>query len=229
MPPPLADLAVTGPALAYARGLVADIARVRAGRLPASALEGCVFYGPPGTGKTLLARCIAAEAGVPFVATSVGEWFSTTNGFLDGVIRGIDAFCDALLQAARADGTAIGFLDELDALPDRATLSSRGRDWWTPVVNHALLRIQALREAGVVLLAATNLLDRIDAALLRPGRFDRSHWVGPPDEAARVVILRGHLGPDLPQADLVPAARLAGQATGAVLAGHVKAARARAR
>ena len=228
-PPPLVDLAVTGPSRDWALGLVADIDRVRAGALPASALEGAVFCGPPGTGKTLLARSIAAEARVPFLETSVGTWFATTNGYLDGVIKGIDAFCDGLLQAARADVTAIGFLDELDGLPSRDNLSQRGRDWWTSVINHALLRIQALREAGVVLLAATNHLDNLDAALLRPGRFDRTFWIGPPDEAARIAILRAHLGTDLADADLGPAARLASGATGAVLAGHVKAARAAAR
>jgi cell division protease FtsH len=222
--PPLDDLAVTGPARDWALGLVADIGRVRAGALPASALEAAVFFGPPGTGKTLLALCIAAEARVPFLQTSVGAWFAT-NGYLDGVIKCIDAFCDGLLQAARAHGTAVGYFDECDALPSRDNLSHRGRDWWTPVINHALLRIQALREAGVVLLAATNHLHNLDAALLRPGRFDRTFWVGPPDEAARVAILRAHLAGDLPEADLVPAARLSSGATGAVLAGHVKAAR----
>ena len=224
----LADLAVTGGARDWALGLVADIGRARAGVLPASALEGAVFFGPPGTGKTLLASCIAAEARVPFLQTSVGTWFST-NGHLDGVIKSIDAFCDGLLQLRRADATAIGFLDELDSLPSREKMSNHGRDWWTPVLNHGLLRIQSLREAGVVLLAATNHLDNIDPALLRPGRFDRTFWIGPPDETARVAILRAHLGTDLADADLVPAARLASGATGAVLAGNVKAARAAAR
>lgn len=226
--PRLSELAGYGPAHGWATALVADIARVRRGELRAELLEGAVFFGIPGTGKTTLARAIAVEAGVPFVMTSVAEWFSGSSGHLDGVIKAAERFFDALGLAAKANGTAIGFLDELDALPNRSRLSDRGADWWLPVITFALLRVEALRRAGVVLLAATNDLSRVDAALLRPGRFDRQFEIAAPDAGARLGILRVHLGADLAAADLSPAVRLSEGATGAVLAGCVRAARRQA-
>lgn len=222
---PLAELTGYGEAHDWAIAAVADVARVRRGEMEASLLEGAVFFGPPGTGKTQLARALAAGAGVRFVETSVGQWFSRSAGHLDGVIKMIDAFCDALAVAAKADGTAVGFLDEIDALPNRARLSDRGADWWLPVVTHALIRFETLRRSGVILLAATNDLSRVDAALLRPGRFDRQFLIEAPDEAGRIGILRDHLGDDLAGIDLTQAARLSPGATGAILAGCVRAAR----
>ncbi|MER2292044.1 AAA family ATPase [Methylobacterium brachiatum] len=226
--PPLAELAGYGPAHGWATALVSDIARVRRGEMRASLLEGAVLFGIPGTGKTTFARALAAEAGVPFVTTSVAEWFTGSSGHLDGVVKSAASFFDALGVAAKANGTAVGFLDELDALPNRSRLSDRGADWWLPVITFVLLRVEEVRRAGVVLLAATNDLSRVDAALLRPGRFDRQFEIGPPDADARLAILRVHLGDDLRDADLAPAIRLSEGATGAVLAGYVRAARRRA-
>jgi hypothetical protein len=156
---PLAALTGLGEAHAWATDLVACIERVRAGRLPASALEGCVLFGRPGTGKTSLARSVAAAAGIPFIETSVGAWFSTSSGNLDGVVKAVDKFCDSLVLAAKAAGTgglAIGFVDELDALPHRGRLSDRGADWWLPVVTHTLTRVESLRQRGIILIAVTN-------------------------------------------------------------------------
>lgn len=229
--PPLESLRGYGEVHDWALGLVADIEQVRAGKLPASSLDAAVLFGPPGTGKTTLAKSIAASAGVPFRFSSVGAWFSSSPGYLDSIVKQIDAFADELLMGARKSGagTAIGFLDELDALPNRDQLSPRNADYWLPIITHCLVRWEALRRAGIVLLGATNNLVRVDPALLRPGRFDRSVFIGPPDETGRVDILRSHLGRDLPHADLSAAARLCPGATGAVLAGYVKSARARAR
>lgn len=226
--PRLADLTGYGPAHEWATTLVADIDRVRRGELKAELLEGALLHGIPGTGKTSFARAVAAEARIPFLITSVAAWFSGSSGHLDGVIKAADAFFDQLSVAAKANGTALGFMDELDALPNRSRLSDRGADWWLPVVTHVLLRVEALRRAGVVLLAATNDVSRVDSALLRPGRFDRTFEIAPPDAQARLGILRNHLGPDLGQVDLAPAVRLSQGATGAILAGSVRAARRRA-
>jgi ATP-dependent Zn protease len=215
----------------WALALLADIALVKAGKLDPAELEGAVFLGPPGTGKTLLARSIASEAGVPFLSTSVARWFGGTEGYLNNIIQEIDRFCDALLLAIRSGNTrtAIGFLDEIDALPSRARLGSRNADFWTTVITHCLMRWEELRRAGIILIGATNHADHVDPALLRPGRFDRQFEILPPDEAGRLGILTMHLGSDLAGTDLTLAARLSHGASGAVLAGHVKAARRRAR
>ena len=225
---PLHQLTGYGEAQVWATQLVADIARVRAGTMQASLLEGAIFFGVPGTGKTTIAKAIAQAANVPFYSTSVGDWFASSPGHLDGVIKAAAVFFDALAVASRSSGTAVGFIDELDALPNRARLSDRGADWWLPIVTFCLIRIEELRHAGIVLLAATNHIDRIDAALLRPGRFDRSFEIFPPDEAGRLGILHLHLGPDFADVDLTPLARLSHGMTGAVLAGCVRAARRKA-
>lgn len=226
---PLDRLTGYGEAHAWAIRTVADIARVRRGEMPASCLEGAVLFGPPGTGKTTLARSLARASGVVCIETSVGQWFANSPGFLDSITKQIAQFCDRLELAAKQDGCAIGFCDELDALPNRSRLDDRNASWWNTVITYCLLRFEALRKAGVVLIGATNHLDRIDAALLRPGRFDRQFLIAPPDEAGRLGILRVHLGDDLGGADLTAASRLSHGMTGATLAGCVRAARSRAR
>lgn len=226
---PLDRLTGYGEAHAWATRTVADIARVRRGEMPASALEGAVLYGPTGTGKTTLARSLAQASGIVCIETNVGSWFANSPGFLDSITKQIAQFCDRLEVAAKQDGCAIGFCDELDALPNRARLDDRNASWWGTVVSYCLIRFEAARKAGVILIGATNHLDRVDAALLRPGRFDRQFLIAPPDEAGRLGVLRIHLGDDLADADLTSAARLSSGMTGAALAGCVRAARSRAR
>lgn len=225
---PLDQLTGYGEAHAWATRTVADIARVRRGEIAASTLEGAVLFGPPGTGKTLLARSLAQASGVVFVETSVGAWFAGSPGFLDSIVKQIAQFCDRLALAAKQDGCAIGFCDELDALPNRERMDERSASWWNTVVTYCLIRFESLRKAGVILIGATNHLDKVDAAILRPGRFDRQFAIAPPNEAGRVGILRSHLGEDLAGIDLTPAARLSSGMTGATLAACVRAARSRA-
>ncbi|MGO4287340.1 AAA family ATPase [Bosea sp. TAB14] len=225
--PLLADLAGYGEAKAWCLDMLADIAAVRDAALSAGELESAVFHGPPGTGKTLLARSLARTTRLPLVQTSVGAWFQQKSGHLGDVIQLIDE----AFTRAKNSAPSILFLDELDAIPDRRSMDSRAREWWTSVVTSLLLQIDAARASkrGVILLAATNHLEHIDPALLRPGRFDQQFRIDPPDTAGLAGIMRSHLGADCPDADLMSLARLMPGATGADVTGIVRTARRRAR
>lgn len=161
---------------------------------------------------------------MPLVNTSLGRIFATTTGHLDTVIKGLDA----AFSEARAVAPSVLFIDELDSLPDRATLSDRGRDWWSPVCNHFLKLLDEQRH-GVIVLAATNLVGRIDAAILRPGRIDRHFKVELPTEPELVMILRLYLHDEFSEDEISSLAPLAQGLTGAGVALAVKTARAEAR
>lgn len=225
--PLLRDLSGYGAARDWCLATLADIEPVRAGTLSAGELESAVFYGPPGTGKTTLARSLAKTARIPLIETSVAAWFQHREGALGDFLQQVaDVFA-----RARSAAPCVLFLDELDSLPDRAQLDSRGKSWWSSAVGGVLLECSRIREAknGVVLLGATNHLANIDAALLRPGRFDRRFRIDPPDAAGLAGIMRSHLGEDCPEADVAALARLMPGRTGADVAGMVREARRFAR
>lgn len=162
------------------------------------------------------------------MATSVGQWFAQSPGYLDSIIKKIDE----TFAAARAVAPAIIFLDELDAVPSRAKISPRGADWWLPVITHLLTTLDGAmsgKTEKLVLVAATNHGDRIDSALTRPGRFGSIINIGVPDAPAMAGILRQHLGPDLAESDLSGVAERAAGGTGAMAVAWVRAARRRAR
>lgn len=152
--------------------------------------RGVVLHGPPGTGKTLLASAIARASGANLVTVNGPEIFSKWLGESEEHVR--DAF-----QMARQSAPTVVLLDQLDAMaPIRASGSSNPAS--ERVVNQLLIELDGLRGAAhIVVVAATNRLDIVDPALLRPGRLGLQVRVGLPDRDARLRILQIHLGPDV--------------------------------
>jgi ATP-dependent Zn protease len=226
--PALETLTGYGEARTWAEEIIRDVEDRRAGHAPVAALESCLLFGPPGTGKTSLAKALAKAAGLPFVTTSVAEWFSASDGHLGAVVKEQKKF----LASLRATRPCVAFIDELDALPSRGSLTgSTNGDFWAPVITGMLLGIDALRQTcpDVVLIAATNFLDKVDPALRRPGRFDRLIEIAPPDVEGLAGILRAHLKGDLADVDLSHVAQLLLGRVGADAAQVVNSARRRAR
>ncbi len=147
--------------------------------------RGILMYGPPGCGKTLLARAVANESGANFISIKGPQVYSKWVGESEKMIRDI-------FRRAKQVAPTIIFFDEIDALAPRRSLQDTTRVSEN-VVSQLLSEMSGLEELhGVVVLAATNRPDIIDPALLRPGRFDRFVLVEPPDEKARLEILKMH-------------------------------------
>ncbi len=150
--------------------------------------KGIILYGDPGTGKTLLAKAVAGEANVPFYAVSGSDFVQIYVGVGAGRIR-------SLFKKARSHGRAVIFIDEIDAIgKKRDNGSGGGSDEKDQTLNALLTEMSGFNETeGIVIIAATNRLDMLDPALLRPGRFDRHIEVTLPDVSAREKILKLHL------------------------------------
>src|SRR5207302_6119328 len=180
-------------------------------RLGGTVPKGVLLVGPPGTGKTLLARAVAGEAGVPFFSVAASEFVEMIVGV--GASRVRDLF-----QKARAAAPAIIFIDELDAIGRARSSAMRlgGHDEQEQTLNPLLTEMDGLHgREGVIVIAATNRADVLDAALLRPGRFDRRVMVQPPDRAGRTAILAIHTR-TVPLAADVDLVSLGSQTPGAV-------------
>jgi cell division protease FtsH len=150
--------------------------------------KGCLLAGPPGTGKTLLAKAIAGEAGVPFFSCSASEFVELFVGV--GASRVRDLFVNANKVAP-----CIIFIDEIDAIGKARGNQPMmgGNDEREQTINQLLTEMDGFKEnTGVIVIAATNRADILDAALLRPGRFDRRITVEYPDCAGRAAILAVH-------------------------------------
>lgn len=226
--PLLSELPLTSSVRDWSNQTLTDLEEVESQTLPPEALVFAALEGPPGTGKSLIAESLAATAEWNFVSTSVGAWFATSDGALGGVAKKLRAFVDSVLAAE----PAIGFLDELDALPSRETLDKRSRDWWTPIITLFLVEIDRLRKSGkrVMLLGASNYYDRLDPALIRPGRLAQRVSVLPPSTDAETLdLLRHFLGKDLSEAEIEKLVRFSVGATPAAVEGWSKSAKARAR
>ncbi|CAD6339735.1 unnamed protein product [Miscanthus lutarioriparius] len=149
--------------------------------------KGVLLVGPPGTGKTLLAKAIAGEAGVPFFSLSGSEFIEMFVGV--GASRVRDLF-----NKAKANAPCLVFIDEIDAVGrQRGTGIGGGNDEREQTLNQLLTEMDGFSgDSGVIVIAATNRPEILDAALLRPGRFDRQVSVGLPDVRGREEILRVH-------------------------------------
>jgi cell division protease FtsH len=173
--------------------------------------KGVLLHGPPGTGKTLLAKAIAHESGAQFFAQSAASFVEMFAGLGAARIR-------RLFAVARKHEPAIIFIDELDAVGGRRGADISGEKDQT--LNQLLVEMDGFSSSGrVVVIAASNLLEKLDPALLRPGRFDRQVFVMPPDIKGREGVLAVHTrGKPLRDVDLSLVAQQTSGLTGADLA-----------
>jgi len=187
-----------------------DPARFKA--LGATVPKGILLHGPPGTGKTLLAKAVAGESGAQFFSQSAASFVEMFAGLGAARIR-------RLFGEARKHRPAIIFIDELDAVGGQRGSDSNGEREQT--LNQLLVEMDGFNTSGdLVVIAASNLLDKLDPALLRPGRFDRQIFVSPPDVTGREAVLKVHSRskPLEPDVDLATVARQTAGLTGADLA-----------
>ena len=156
-------------------------------RLGARIPKGILLVGPPGTGKTLLAKAVAGEAGVPFFSISGSDFVEMFVGV--GASRVRDLFEDA-----KKNAPCIVFIDEIDAVARRrGTGMGGGHDEREQTLNQMLVEMDGFGvNEGIIVMAATNRVDILDPAIMRPGRFDRKVGVGRPDVGGREEILQVH-------------------------------------
>ena len=157
-------------------------------RLGAKIPKGVLLVGPPGTGKTLLAKAIAGEAGVPFFSTSGSEFVEMFVGVGASRVR-------ALFEQATKNAPCLVFIDEIDAVGrHRGSGYGGGNDEREQTLNQLLVEMDGFAiNKGVIIIAATNRVDVLDNALLRPGRFDRQVYIDLPDLKGREAILSKYM------------------------------------
>ena len=170
--------------------------------------KGVILVGPPGTGKTLLAKAVAGEAGVPFFSISGSDFVEMFVGV--GASRVRDLF-----EEAKKNAPCIVFIDEIDAVARRrGTGMGGGHDEREQTLNQLLVEMDGFGvNEGIIVLAATNRVDILDPAILRPGRFDRKIAVGRPDVVGREEILKVH-SKDKPMGEDVDLRRVARTTSG---------------
>jgi cell division protease FtsH len=180
-------------------------------KLGAKVPKGILLHGPPGTGKTLLAKAVAKESGAHFYSQSAAAFVEMFAGLGAARIR-------RLFAIARDHRPAVVFIDEIDAVGGQRGADNNSEREQT--LNQLLVEMDGFGTTGdLVVIAASNLLEKLDPALLRPGRFDRQIFVSPPDVAGREAILKVHTnGKPLGEVDLETIARQTAGLTGADLA-----------
>ncbi|UGY04319.1 AAA family ATPase [Bradyrhizobium quebecense] len=194
--------------------------------------HGICVAGPPGTGKSVWARSLARLCNCPIIFSSVPSWFvAGKTGYLDDCIRAVQKTFDTAAAAALAHGVAILMLDEVDALPSRAS-AGRNSDFWSAILAEVLLRLDSgssSSRTGVIVISATNRPSALDDALLRPGRLERMVVLGPADAPGILSMLKFQVNGEVGESDLVEVAQLMGRATAAEVMATVREGRAIAR
>jgi hypothetical protein len=225
--PSLEELEGYGKAKVWGLELARDLADFKVGRLTWDEVDhkGLLLSGAPGVGKTQFARALAKTARVPLIATSVAQWNAAS--YLSGTLQAIrNAFGQAQRQAP-----SILFIDEIDGISDRARLRGEYVEYWSQIVNLLLELLAGVdKRQGVVVIAATNHPDKIDAAIKRAGRLDREIVIEKPDVQTLARIFRYYLGPELlADIDLTQLAIVGHGATGADAEAIVRRAKGTAR
>lgn len=229
--PALNDLHGLGEARQIAEDLIADIAEARSGAIPWSSVDrGFLLVGAPGTGKTTLAKAIARECGVKFVQGSAAAWQSA--GALDAHLKAMRA----TFSEARRYAPTILFIDEIDSIGNRELLSGQNATYQTDVINALLEQVQGMDpDEPVIVIGATNFVERVDPALRRAGRLDQIVTVSRPNVAGLTEIFKHYLRPYRAEKTLAAdvdetlLAQLAFGATGADVELFVRGAARRAR
>jgi hypothetical protein len=223
--PGLADFPLPQSVRGPLEQMIEDLRAWKAGEIPwRDVSRGILLAGPPGTGKTAIAKLVAREAGIGLIAGSVATW-QARGERASGIVKAMkDDFAKAAAQAP-----CIVFIDEADAFGNRDRKDHNAS--WTEFVVAALLECLDGYEGqeGIVPLAATNYPEKIDAAVRRPGRFDRVLHLGNPTPDLLPAAFRFQAYPHLEEVDLTELAAQAVGLSGASIAGLVRAARARAR
>jgi ATP-dependent Zn protease len=224
--PRLDELHGLGPAKAWGQGLARDLIDYVAGKIAWSDVDpGALIHGMPGTGKNLFAQALAATCGLPLISTSYAQWQRSGSGHLGDVL----AAMHESFELAKQYAPSILFIDEFEAVGSRA-IGGHNQTWYTGVITAANVEINdVLAHEGVVVIAAANFADRIDAALKRPGRLDTEIAIPMPSAEDLAGIIRFHLKDDLRNADLRDLAQATVGMTGAHVERMIRLARRRAR
>lgn len=219
-PPPIEHLHGYGIAEDWARNLASDLDAWRRGAIPWSEIDaGLLLSGPSGVGKSMFAKAVAKSCGMSLMASSLAQWQS--RGHLGDLLQAMRA----TFEEAAAKAPCVLLLDEFDSIGDRARFDDRSAQYCTEVVSGLLECLDGVgRRDGIVVIGACNHPQRIDAALLRPGRLGTHIRVSLPDSSARTRILRGFLPEELSDQQIAQAAFECDGFSGADLANVAKGA-----